>query len=172
MSKGLTHKRLKLSIFVLSFLCFALSGVTILYYLLFRSNSNATTFYYTKEDVQEVCQIFELDQTDSFCFEDALQSTSTLETMLRGNFPIFETNHTTITHFTGPLVSRPSLCSFQNEIYDVGFCPAPSDCSVRLEPNYYTCTFLFPASIGAVQIYFDRASGQVIHYGIPHPSDS
>jgi hypothetical protein len=124
---------------------------------------------YNSSDVQAVCELFELSQSDEFCTDRSNYNQHGLAMMLRRNFPANETTYDEIMPYLSTLPSKPvSQCLEGNQIFAVGFCPSPQDC----ESSNYSCVALLPGTIPYITIYFDTSTGLVLQYSVPPHIDS
>lgn len=121
---------------------------------------------YALEDVNEVCQKLELDQTDEFCVDPRKQNATSFEAMLNRNFPVGVTTLDDLNPFL-PFVAGRSWEECFERYADVvsNLCDPGKSC----KNTDNMCSVSLHGTISEVYIFFDRTTDQVTHYRVIRP---
>ena len=142
------------------------------YILLYRNRIQPPEWpIYSIEDVQKVCEWFDIDSNDEFCASPNNNDPYALDAMLQRRFPVGVATYDEVMKSVHVLSENPTHAELsQMEDFPVGYCTKPPSqrgeiyqCLVIQSPDY---------SIGPVFFHFDTSSNTIVTQGISRPSYS
>ena len=149
------------------FICVSLTVIGIYRYL----DSAPPPFAYNSEDVQAVCELFELDDTDAFCKDPENRGPRSLEFMLERKFPLDQADYSAIMPYLSSLPMQPYGCFGSDEDRLMDVCPSPLDCTSSKNPTY-DCYVTFPGEIRLVKVEFSESTELITRYLAESPPGS
>lgn len=173
MSKTGKHKLISRSCWYVMLVVFM--GVCVLptsaYILLYRNRIQPPEWpIYSVDDVQKVCEWFDIVSNDVFCASPNNNDPYAFDAMLRSRFPIGVATYDEVMKPVHILLEKPSNAELsQMEDFPIGNCPPSNQrgetyqCLVFLASDY---------SIGPIVFHFDTSSNTLVTEGISRPSSS